>query len=175
MSTGLGNFKNILSNIIHKTAVRVSPVSAIAHGLQEHNRYRSEINLTANGSASTIFVAPWKGAVESLIVSSPAATTSTSSNHVTITLTDLTTGTTLLSFDSYTNLQELALNTGTPIVASGAPAVSPATGVPVSEFNQFDVLQLTATVFSTGTLGITSSSVLPITWTVFPTDSLYAV
>jgi hypothetical protein len=118
-------------------------------------------------------VAPWKGSVESLIVSSPAATASDSSDHVTITLTDLTTGVTLFSFDTNTNGLDFVENAGTPIVAAGVPAISPATGLPISEFNQFDVLQLTATV--AGTPGITSSSVLPITWTVFPTDSLYAV
>jgi hypothetical protein len=161
----------LFSNIVHKRDVRVANLENIAPGFKESNRQRLFFNLTAGGSDAIIWVAPYKGSLQDLIVASPAATTSDSSNHVTITVTDLTTSTVLFATDSYTNSFELVENYGV-LLSPGTPAVSPATGLPFTEFSQYDVLEIKAEV--TGTPGITASSVLPIVATVFVTDHNYA-
>jgi hypothetical protein len=162
---------NILSNIIHKVVLRVANLEQIAGGFKEANRKRYPVNITANNTAVDVYTAPWKGSIESLVISSPASTTSASGNHVTVTIKDVTLGTTLFTWDSFTNLQELVANTGILIPVAGV-TISPTTGLPGTIFNQYDELSITIQV--TGTPGITSSSVLNVLFTIFPTDHNFA-
>ena len=159
----------VLSNIIHKTNVRVANLAEIANGLKEHNRRRIANNITANGTAVTIWVAPFNGRMEDLWISSPTASTSTSGNHVAVSVTNLTQTTTLLSFDTHTNLTELLQNQGIEILVTDGMSA----GIPASTFNAGDVLQVAITI--TGTPGPTTSSVMPTLLGVSSTDAHFAV
>lgn len=160
-----------LSNIIHKRDVRVANLAEVAGGIKEHNRKRFYNNITANNTAVSVMVAPWNGRIEDLWISSPTASTSSSGSHVTVTITDLTLNTTLLSFDTFTNTTELLLNQGIEIVVNGG--ISPSTGLPFTGFNAGDVIQLKIQV--TGTPGPTSASVMPTLFSISSTDSHFAI
>lgn len=163
---------SIISNIIHKKEVELYPLIRLDKAFREHNRKRIYNNITANNTYVNVWVAPYTGKMEDIWVSAPAQTTSTSGSNVTITLSDLTQGTTLLSWNSYTNSLDFpAANTGIEIFT--AVGISPSTGTPVSTFNAGDVLELKIQVV--GTPGITSSSVLATLLGVTSTDPSFNI
>lgn len=166
------SLNSFFNSIIHRQKVRVANLEQIAKGLNEHNKRRIASNITANNTAVKLFVAPWSGVFDSLVVSSPTATVSSSSNHVTITVINVTTSVTLFTFDTYTNTTELLANQGV-LLSAGSVAISPINGLPVSNFKQYDLISVTIQV--TGTPGPTSSSVMTTLFTAFPTDANYAV
>lgn len=162
----------LLNSILHKNAVRTASLEQISKGLNEHNKRRVASNITANNTAVKLFVAPWNGVFDSIVVSSPTATTSTSGNHVTVTVTNVTTGAVIYTFDTYTNGAELLADQGV-LLSAGSVAISPINGLPVSNFKQYDLISVKIQV--TGTPGPTSSSVMTTLFTAFPTDKNYAV
>jgi hypothetical protein len=115
------------SNLVHKYAVEVALFNQLKAGFKEANRQRIPAVVTTSNSPSAVkvFVAPWAGSVESLIVAGATGTTSgsTNGNSVTFTVTDLTTGVILFTGDTYVNATELVANTGVGFFNS-APAMS---------------------------------------------------
>jgi hypothetical protein len=156
----------VISNIIHKVAIRVANLTQLAGGFKESNRHRVGVNITADAADKSVFVAPWDGSLESLIVSSPTASTSTGGNHVTLAFKNITTGVTIATYDTLTNTFELLQNRGVELDLSGA--ISPSLGTPVSTFKKYDLLAIRITV--TGAPGPTSASVMPTVFTIYPTD-----
>ena len=155
----------LFSNIMHKPAVRTQMLESVAGGLKEANRKRQTNQITADGSDHNVFVAPWSGYVEELYIASPAATTSTSSNSVTVTVDNITQSTTLVSFDTFVNGVELLANKGIKVDFNFGISG----GRVLSQYNAGDLIAISVTI--NGTLsGLSSSSVFSINTAFTPND-----
>ena len=162
------SFLPALSNIVHKLQVEVALFNQLKGGLKESNRKRVMVSAdtTGAGSFGIVFVAPWDGAVESLVVASATPTTSTSSAYVTFTVANKSVSDTVLfAADTYTSATELAANIGTPFFNT-APAMS--NGSRVASFKAGDILEIKSA--TTGSpAGYTAAST-PMLLTLVPTD-----
>src|SRR5260221_13416623 len=92
------------SNIIHKVAMRIANLEQVIPGFREANRKRLFFTIQANNTAVVEWVAPYRGYIENMVISSPtAATTSSSGNSVTLTVTDVTASKAILVKDTFTD------------------------------------------------------------------------
>jgi hypothetical protein len=137
------SFLPTFSNIVHKLQVEVALFNQLKAGLKESNRKRIPFTSTTTagaGSYTTVFVAPWDGSVESLIVASATPTTSTGSAYVTFTVANKTVSdAVLLVGDTYINQTELIANQGAAFF-NPAPAMS--NGARNPQFHAGDVIEV---------------------------------
>ena len=160
------------SNILHKQNVRVANLSEIADALKEVNRKRvSKTLVQANNTPVHMFVAPFDGYVEEIMVAPTAATTSTNGNSVTVSVINLTQSSKVMAtFDTYTNKTELVANTGTKV--SFAPGVS--SGQALTAFRMGDVLSVN--VLLNGTVsGWTTANMVDMNVAFTPNDKHFAI
>jgi len=170
MSTGIG-FLNMFSNIIHKFDVRTANNAKLANGYKEANRERVNSTITANGTAVNVFVAPWAGFVEELNIAgnNTSASVSSSGNHVTVTVTDVTTNTVIATFDTLVNGQEILPKQGFKAIFT--PGLS--NDIPIAEFAAGDVLSITVAVTGSPT-NFSSSNICQINTAFTPADHNFA-
>jgi len=170
MPIGIG-ILSTFSNIFHKVDVRVTNNKNLAGGYKEANRNRTEKTITANGSGVNVFVAPWNGFVEELNIAgnNSADSVSSTGNHITVKVTNVTTSTDIASFDTLVNGQEILASKGFKV--SFTPGLSE--GAPVAEFKAGDVLSITVTVTGSPT-NFTSSNICEINAAFSPADPHFA-
>jgi hypothetical protein len=155
------------SNLVHKLQMEVSLFNQLKAGFKESNRNRFPVAInTSTGTAVTMFIAPWSGRIESLIVASATPTTSTSGASVTFTVADVTSSASLFIADTYANATELISNTGVGFY-NAQPGLS--NGVPVSSFNAGDVITVKGVVTGSTPAGYTAG-VTNVVVTLVPTD-----
>jgi hypothetical protein len=145
----MASFLPSFSNIVHKLQVEVALFNQLKGGLKEANRHRVSVVTTtsATPTASFVFIAPWAGSVESVIVASATPTTSTSGNSVTFEVIDVTqSNAILLNGDTFVSKTELVANTG---VAFYNPGPSISNGSVAYQFNAGDLIEVKGVVNGT--------------------------
>lgn len=169
MPIGIG-ILSTFSNIFHKVDTRIANNAKLAGGYKEANRERVNAAITANGTAVNVFVSPWDGFVEEINIAGNNSTASVSSSgaHVTVKVTDVTTATDLVSFDTYVNGQEISK---TGFKCSFAPGLSNGSAIP--EFRAGHVLSMTVTVTGSPT-NFTAANICQLNAAFTPSDSHFA-
>lgn len=161
------SFLPSISNIVHKLQVEVALFNQLKGGLKESNRKRMMVTVdTSADTFGTVFVAPWDGAVESVVVAAATPTVSTSSAYVTFTVANKSVSDAVLfAADTYTSATELVANCGVPFF-NPAPAMS--NGARVASFKAGDVIEVKAA--TTGSPSGYTPASTPVLLTLVPTD-----
>ncbi len=153
------------SNIWHKFAWRTQMLESIAKPAHELNKKRVLVPAVASGSATVVFVAPFDGYVEQVLIGSTAASVSTSGNSLSVEVDSVSTGNTLFLFDTFANVTELVANYA--IEVDSVPGISD--GLPLPTFKRDELVSVTVTL-NGSVSGFTSSSVLPLSIAFTPAN-----
>jgi len=162
----------LFSNLLHKQNVRVANLSELADALKEVNRKRvTKTSVQANNTPVHVYVAPFNGYVEELIIAAAAATASTNGNSVTVTVQNVTSSNAVLAtFDTYANVTELTANAGVNV--KFAPAISG--GQALTSFKAGDVLSVNIQL-NGSVSGWTSATLADVNVAFTPNDKHFAI